>query len=103
MAEISKREKQIAWVCRILMTVDVLVIAAGYISFFQAQRQLMSPLIPKSTVYQILDDSYTMKMSLISAGLFIIGLWFYSFNKKIIAIAFFSIIIILSQILLILL
>ena len=81
------------------MTVDVLIIAAGYISFFQAQRQLMSPLIPKSTVYQILDDSYTMKMSLISAGLFIIGLWFYSFNKKIIAIVFFSIIIVLALIL----
>lgn len=100
MPEISKKKKQLEWACRILMTVDVLVIAAGYVTFLQAQRQLMTPLIPESTIYEIIINSgnFIMKMSLVSAGLFITGLWFYSFNKKIIAIIFFSLIIIILQI-----
>jgi hypothetical protein len=92
MTGILRREKQIEWACRILMTVDLLVISAGYISFFQAKNQLMSPLIPKSTISQILYDSndIVMKASLISGGLFLTGLWFYSFKKKVVALILFS-------------
>src|SRR3569832_2510578 len=92
MPETSKRENQISWACRILITFDMLENLAGYISFFNTKNQLVSPLIPNSTVYQIFADGgdSIMKSSMISAAIFIVGLWFYSFNKKILAIAFFA-------------
>lgn len=91
MAEISKREKQLDWACRILITVDIFVIVAGYFDFFQTQRQLVTPLIPRDTVYKILilTNNSIMKASLFSAGLFLAGLWLYSFKKKIPAIILF--------------
>jgi hypothetical protein len=100
MTGILRREKQIEWACRILMTVDIIIISAGYVSFFQAKNQLMSPLIPKSTVYQISYDSNDtiMKASLISCGLFLIGLWFYSFKKKVVALILFSLAVIACMI-----
>ena len=92
MTGISKRDNQLEWACRILMTIDVFVLVAGYISIFQAQHQLVSPLIPESTVYRILADgnNVAMKASLISGGLFATGLWFYSFKKKVPAVILFG-------------
>ena len=97
MSELSKRENQLDWACRILITLNVLIIVYGYFSFFNAQRQLMTPLIPKSTVYEILilSGNDFMNMSLISAGLFLTGIWCYTFKKKKIAIVFLSFVIIL--------
>jgi hypothetical protein len=105
MTGILKREKQIEWACRILMTADVFIIAAGYISYFQAEQQLISPLIPKSTVYQVLHDSndVVMKASLISGGIFLSALWFYSFKKKIPALVLLALAAIFYKILLIVL
>ena len=105
MTGILKREKQVEWACRILITSDVLVIVAGYISYFQSKRQLMTPLIPKSTIYQILYDSneIVMKACLLSACLFLSGLWFYSFKRKIPAVVLFSLAIISYKVLLIML
>ena len=102
MTEISKKENQLQWACRILITVNVLLIIGGYISFFQTKYQLDSPLIPRSTVYQIFADSdnMIMKASIISAGIFLAGFWFYSFNKKKIAIILFSACIICFKLLL---
>jgi hypothetical protein len=92
MPGMSNKEKQLEWACRILMTIDVIVIVAGYLSYFQTKQQLISPLIPKSTVYQILSDAgdVIMKISLILAIPFVAGLWFYSFNRKIPAIVLFG-------------
>jgi hypothetical protein len=79
-----EREKRIDWICRILMTINVFILVAGYISYFQAKRQLVSPLIPKNILYQILEDGGDIIMKAIfgSAVLFLTGLWFYSFRKK---------------------
>ncbi|MBI5371491.1 MAG: hypothetical protein HZA79_05635 [Sphingobacteriales bacterium] len=90
MPEINKREKQLAWICRVLITLDLLVVTAGYLSFFQAKRQLSSPLIPASIRFQIINDSYIFRASLLAAVFFLAGLWFYSFNKKGIAILLFT-------------
>ena len=93
MTAMSEREKQMEWACRILMTIDVFVIIAGYLSYFQTKNQLTSPLIPRSTVYQIMSDGgdVVMKISLISAIPFLAGLWFYSFKRKVPAIVLFGV------------
>jgi hypothetical protein len=85
------------------MTIDMLVVVSGYFSFLKTQHQLMSPLIPQSTVYQILSDSSDniIKASLISAGFVLAGLWFYSFKKHIPAIVLFGLAIVSFKIVLI--
>lgn len=88
MPEISKREKQIEWACRILLSVNVFVIVAGYIAYFQTKYQLLSPLIPRSILYEI-TDAY-MKASLVSGCMFLIGIWLYSFKRRIASIIIFS-------------
>ena len=101
MQEITKRQNRIEWACRILMTADVFVLLWSYFNYYLVKWQLVSPLIPKSTIYQILFDDYdtTMK-AVITAGLiFIAGLWFYSFNKKVIALILFSLTIVVFKIL----
>lgn len=93
MPEISNKEKQLNWACRILMTIDVLVVLAGYISFFQAKRQLVSPLIPKETIYQIFYDGGDdiMKASMMAAIIFLSGIWLYTFGLKKMALLLFII------------
>lgn len=92
MTEISKREKQLEWLCRLLMTADVIVIISGYFSWFHAKRQLISPLIPRSTVFEIFSDAGDLhfNISIIAGFIFLAGLWLYSFKKKIAAIILFS-------------
>jgi hypothetical protein len=84
MPEISKKEKQLDWACRILMTTDVLFMLAGYLSFFQTKHQLVSPLIPTETVYRIFVDGgdEIMKASIIAAIIFLAGCWLYTFRLK---------------------
>lgn len=91
MAEIIKRENQLDWACRILITLDLVVILGGYFSYFQTRYQLVSPLIPQSTIDQIISDnvSIIMKASIVAAVIFLAGLWFYSFGKKSIALFLF--------------
>jgi hypothetical protein len=100
MSEISKREKQTDWACRILVTIGLLTVIAGYIVYLQTKYQLQSPLIPPGTAYEIVEPY--IKASLVSSGLFLAGLWFYSFKRKIIAIIFFSLSILGNQLFLIL-
>ncbi|MBI3138611.1 MAG: hypothetical protein HYZ15_08515 [Sphingobacteriales bacterium] len=90
MMEINNRKKQLNWVCRILITLDLVVVSAGYLSFFQAKQQLSSSLIPDSTRLQIISDGYIFHASLLAAVFFLAGLWFYSFHKKRIAIVLFT-------------
>ncbi len=87
MAELSKREKRLDWACRILMTFDLLVILAGYLSYFQAERQLVSPLIPKDMAIKIFSDSgdVIMKACIAAGIIFLSGLWLYTFKKKTLA------------------
>ena len=74
------------------MTIDVFVIIAAYLWYFQTKQQLTSPLIPKSTVYQVMSDGGDVEMtvSLILAVPFVAGLWLYSFKKKVPAIILFG-------------
>ena len=73
------------------MTIDVFVVVDGYLSYFQAKRQLDSPLIPKYTAYQIFSNgrNIIMMASIITAIIFLLGLWLYTFNKKILAFSLF--------------
>jgi hypothetical protein len=91
MPEISKKGEKLDWICRILMILDIYVILAAYISYFQAKWQLVSPLIPRRTINQILYDSndILMRAGIVSGILFLAGLWLYTFNKKIFAIILF--------------
>jgi len=86
----DNKGNRLEWICRILMTIDVIVIISGYLSYFQTRHQLVSPLIPKSAIYEIMSDSHVMEASVISAILFLGGLWFYFFQKTLVAIAFFA-------------
>ena len=92
MPEILKREAKLEWACRVLMTANVFIIISGYLAFFQTKNQLVSPLIPRSTVYDIASDTGNIlfKISLLAALLFTVGIWLYSFKKKIAAILVFS-------------
>lgn len=97
MPEILKREKQIEWACRILMTADVVIILSGYLSWFRTKRQLVTPLVPRSTIFEIFNDGGDayFKISIAAALIFLAGLWFYSFQKKMPAIILFSAVIVL--------
>ena len=76
----TKKEKRIDWVCRILITLQLLLVIRGYIAFLQAKYQLVSPLIPQSVIYEI---SYPYIIaSLIASGFMLITLWLYFLNKK---------------------
>jgi len=92
MTEMSKRERSLEWACRLLMTADVIVIISGYLSWFQAKRQLVTPLIPRSTIYEIFSDGGDthFKISILASLIFLSGLWLYSFKKKVPAIILFS-------------
>jgi hypothetical protein len=96
MPEISKEEKQLEWTCRVLMIVDLLLILSGYLSYFQAKYQLVSPLIPKEITAQILFDGYDamMKACLAAGIIFIPGLLLYSFRRKTLALIFLGLTII---------
>jgi hypothetical protein len=88
MPEISEKPTWKEWTCRILITLDLYLIAQGYASFFLAKHQLVSPLIPQSLLYDI--SAIEMKESLATTIGLAIGLWFYFYKKKIAAIVIFS-------------
>lgn len=96
MPEISKREKQLEWACRLLMIADVMVILSGYLSYFQAKRQLLSPLIPRDTIARIWYDTgdEMMKAGIIAGIIFIPGLLLYSFKKRLPALIVYATIIV---------
>lgn len=99
MTSLLKNEKVLDWICRVLITLNLLMVCGTYISYFQARQQLVSPLIPKGVVSTILYDTlnYTAKAALISACLLLGGLWAYSFKRKIMAIVLFGLAIILYK------
>lgn len=92
MPPILKTERKIDWICRVLMTLDVFAICKIYISTLQVKHQLISPLIPKSLISQVLYDTYDIYTTagLICGSFFLVGLWLYSFKKKIAATILFT-------------
>ncbi|HNJ95026.1 MAG TPA: hypothetical protein PKL81_13605 [Ferruginibacter sp.] len=66
--------------CRILLILHVVVSLLGYISFFQTEYQLVSPLIPSNLVWQIARHS--MIASIISGSLLVPSLLFYFFQRR---------------------
>jgi hypothetical protein len=81
MPEINKKDNSWDWICRILFSIDVLLLISGYISFIQARKQLVSPLIPDSIVAQLMADSRFSESSILAGIILLAGLWFYSFNR----------------------
>jgi hypothetical protein len=92
MPEKSIRDNQLDWACRLLMSADMIIIISGYLFWFKAKNQLVTPLIPRSTIYEIFSDvgDIYFKISIIASIIFLAGLWFYSFKRKISAIIFFT-------------
>lgn len=100
MTETRKNENAIDWICRGLMTLNIFAICGTYISYFQVNQQLVSPLIPKSALSEIVYDTYnlTARAALICGVLFLTGLWFYSFKRKIVSIILFGLSIIFYKV-----
>lgn len=74
---------------KILLLINSFISILGYIIFLQAEHQLVSPLIPSSTVLQI--SKHSIVASLPSSILLIISLIFFFLQKKIISIIISSI------------
>ena len=69
------------------------LVILGYFEISRAQHQLVTPLIPPGTAYEIIyhQSEEVITVSSIWAGIFLAGLWLYSFNKKRPAVIVFSI------------
>ena len=92
----SKKEKTIEIVCRILISLQLILVIRGYIAFLQARYQLVSPLIPESILYEV---SYNYAItSLIASGSMLITLWLYFLKKKIAVIIIAAISLLLAEV-----
>lgn len=80
--EISKKEIRLNWYCRILMIVDMYLVVSGYLGWYQTRNVLMSPLIPRSTIEQIISDSRLFEASLAAAIFLLAGILSFSFQHK---------------------
>jgi hypothetical protein len=80
MSPVEKRQKYFEWGCRIVLTVHFWFCVSGYISWRQAKHQLISPLIPEKTIFQLIEPSFYTSMILCST--FIISLWLHFFKKR---------------------
>jgi hypothetical protein len=69
------------WACRILLTVHTLFTIAGYINYSQIKKQLLSPLIPQSTIIEIAEPALLAGKYM--GGLLLISLWLYFFRQRI--------------------
>lgn len=92
----SKKEKTIEIVCRILITLQLILVIRGYIAFLQTKYQLASPLIPQSAIYEV---SYTYVItSSIASGCMLVTLWLYFLKKKIAVIIIAAISLLLAEV-----
>ena len=79
-----KKDKRFEWICRIVITLQLILVIRGYIVWLQTKYELDSPLIPQSIAIEI---SYPHLMSsLITSGFMLATLWLYFLNKKLAAI-----------------
>ena len=79
----QKHTNNIEWVCRIILTIHLFRIAAGYITILQADYKLTSPLIPSFTVYEIAKPYILPSFLMICS--FVLALWFYFYQKKLVS------------------
>jgi len=66
--------------CRIALTIHFILVALGYIEYFQTRYQLTSPVIPKSMI-MLIARPY-LEVSLAVAPLFLISLYCYFFQRR---------------------
>lgn len=66
-------------ICRVLFTLNALMLAGSLLIYVQTEYQLDSPLIPRSTIDQIAGPY--LRGALVIAVLLIPCLWFYFFRK----------------------
>ena len=92
MEETSKRGFRIEWLCQVLFTLNLFAVVSGYLSILQTRRQLATPLVPGEAVNEIayVINNTLIYASLVCAGFFLFGLWFYSFKRKVTAVVLFS-------------
>jgi len=92
----SKKEKTIEIACRILISLQLILVIRGYIASLQAKYQLVSPLIPESILYEV---SYTYIItSLIASVCILVTLWLYFLKKKIAVIISAAISLLLAEV-----
>lgn len=75
-----KRTDYFEWACRILLTIHATLGLIGYSNYIQTKNELLSPLIPRSTVMDVAEPNlYT---SLYIGILFVPALWFYFLKMR---------------------
>jgi len=91
-----KKEKTIEIACRILISLQLILVIRGYLAFLQTKYQLVSPLIPQSVTYEV---SYPYVItSLIASGCMLVALWLYFLKKKITVIIIAAISLLLAEV-----
>ncbi len=76
---LKQPQNKLEWVARVVLTLQVYLTFSGYIQILQTNYQLTSPLVPKSTVYEV--TSYLWWPSAMMGIALIAALWFYFFRK----------------------
>jgi hypothetical protein len=66
-------------ICRVLFTLNTLMLAASLLNYVQTEYRLVSSLIPRSNIEQIAGPY--LKAGLVVAILLIPGLWFYFYRR----------------------
>jgi hypothetical protein len=66
-------------ICRVLFTLNTLMLAGSLLIYIQTQYQLVSPLIPRNIIDQIAGPY--LQGALPVAILLLPGLWFYFYRK----------------------
>lgn len=80
MEQNQPKTKSKDWICRTLLTLLLIRTLSGYTAIWQADYQLVSPLIPKSMVYEI--AFYWIKPCLALGLSLLVSLWLYFLEKK---------------------
>jgi ACR3 family arsenite efflux pump ArsB len=93
-----RKQHQIESAHRILITINLYFVVSGYLAHYQTKYQLISPLIPESITDTIIADSNNFEASISTAIFLLIGILFYSFNKKLIGLILMGISLIIHQV-----
>ncbi|MBO9566219.1 MAG: hypothetical protein J7621_25825 [Niastella sp.] len=72
------------WICRLLLTINVILTMSGLIDFIQTEYQLVSPIIPPSAILEIARPH--IYASMVAGIVLLISLWFYFFKKHLLVI-----------------
>lgn len=86
------------WVCRILLIIHFSLCIAGYVDFLGTKDELISPLIPQSTI-DLIATPYLYTSICLTAS-FVLAICLYLFRKKVWTIFISSVSIIMYKFLL---